>query len=232
MKILQLPTNIAGQQLITTKALRLLGHESNALSSEHKFNYESDITIPYSSNKLIRQFKKIVFFFKSILEYDIFHYHVGGFLFKNIDVKILKLLNKKIFIEFWGSEIRLYDIEKKRNKFFVSDNIINQDDKIKRLKFWSSITDTVIVSDHSMDVFLEPYFKKIHVIGQRIEIDKYIPHYPNANNKIPIVVHAPSSKSTKGTKYVINAIESLKQQGLTFEYIEVFNMSHEEAIEV
>ena len=155
MKILQLPTNIAGQPFNISEALKELGYDSNLLSTQNKFEYQTDLTIKNSKYFIVRQFRKISFFIKACMKYDVFHYHTDGFLFANIDVIILKLLKKKIFIQFHGSEIRLYDIEKKRNRFFISDNILNQKSKIRRLKFWSFITNTVIVSDHSLDAFLE-----------------------------------------------------------------------------
>ena len=232
MKILHLPVEIANQIFVTVKAQRLLGLDSHSAAFVHPFRYQQDIIISRSKNIFLRRMSKVMFFMTMLFKYDVFHYHTGYLLPFGLDVRILKTLRKKIFIEFWGSEIRLYDIEKKRNKFFVSDNLLNQEDKIKRLLFWSSITKEVIMPDHSMDVFLEPYFDKIDVVGQRIEIDKYRPSFPNRNKKKPVVVHAPSSKSTKGTQYVSNAIDTLRGQGLSFEYIEVFDMSHEEAIEV
>ncbi len=45
-------------------------------------------------------------------------------------------------------------------------------------------------------------------------------------------MHAPSVKATKGTKYVKQAIEDLKKAGLDFEYIEVFGISHKEAVQM
>lgn len=233
MKILHLPAEISGQIILTTKALQKIGLEARALTTSHKFNYDTDLIIPNDNNKIIRQIKKFIVFIQVLKKYDVFHHHIGSLLYKNIDVLILKLFKKKIFIEFWGSDIRLYDIEKKRNKFFISDNIINQEEKIKRLEFWSSITDSVIVSDHSLNVFLKPYFKNIYVVGQRIEIEQFTPKYPDTNNKVPLIVHAPSSKSTKGTEFVNKAIEKLKDNdNLSFQYHEVYNMSHEEAMEV
>jgi glycosyltransferase involved in cell wall biosynthesis len=233
LKILHLPINIAGQPIFTVKALRFLGFKANLISSQHQFEYETDIVLKRRKNIVIRQLSKFIFFIKCLInKYDIFHYHSGSFLFANIDVWILKLLKKRIFIEFYGSDVRLYDIEKKRNRFFISDNILDQKSKVKKLEFWSSITDTAIVGDHSIDAMLEPYFKNIYIIGQRIELDKYTPYYPDISNNIPLIVHAPSSKSIKGSKYVKQAIETLTNQNLSFKYIEVINMSHNEAISI
>ena len=231
MKILHLPIDVAGQSIITKKGLNILGYKADCLSPKHRFEYETDLVLGKYSKNILKQISKLVFLFKSLIRYNVFHYHSKSLFSNKLDIKILKLFRKKIFIEFWGSEIRLYDIEKKRNRFFVLDNVPNNNSKRKLLEFWSSVTDNVIVSDHSMDAFLKPYFKNICVVGQRIEIDKYEIYYPNENTKIPKIVHAPSSKSTKGTKYITEAIETLRNDGLSFEYIEVSDISHEEALE-
>jgi len=232
MRIIQLPTNLAGQSIITTKALQTLGHKANSLTeSTSIYNYESDIVFQ-EKNFILRQIKKIILFIKLLNNYDVFHYHTDNFLFGRLDIFLLKLFRKKIFIEFWGSEIRLYDLEKTRNPYFEGDNLSNQNDKIRRMKFWSSVTDQVFVADHSLDIFLENYFSRINIVGQRIEIDRYEPAYPTMEKKIPLIVHAPSSKAVKGSEYVKSAIDELKKRKFQFEYTEITGLEHKEALKV
>lgn len=46
----------------------------------------------------------------------------------------------------------------------------------------------------------------------------------------PVIVHAPSNESIKGTKYVLNAIETLEREGLKFSFRFITNMTHAEAL--
>jgi glycosyltransferase involved in cell wall biosynthesis len=149
-----------------------------------------------------------------------------------IDVKLLHKRNKPFVIQFWGSEIRLYEPEKKRNPYFIGDNATNQKRKINRLKFWSDFTGEVIFPDHSADLFLAPYFNKIHIVEVSVDTKLYSAEFPSPENKKPKVVHAPSIKATKGTECVTAAVEKLKKMGLNFEYIEVAGVSHQKAIQI
>ena len=171
-------------------------------------------------------------FFKWLKEFELFHYHKSPYLPGGLDIKFLKNNNKPFVVEFWGVISGCGYLEKKRNPYFVGDNADNQKRKRSRLRFWSENTDEVIFSDHSADIFLKPYFKKIHVVGQRVDTDLYNPNYPSPQNTKPKILHAPSVKATKGTKYIKQAIEDLKKAGLDFEFIEVFGISHKEAVQM
>ena len=48
----------------------------------------------------------------------------------------------------------------------------------------------------------------------------------------PVVVHAPSHKGLKGTKYVECAIDELKEDGLAFEYRRIEGLDHQEALRI
>jgi hypothetical protein len=149
-----------------------------------------------------------------------------------MDTKILKnIKSKKMFVEFWGSDVRLPTIEKERNPFFI--NSYNENDQInmEKMKKWAEVTNgKVIIADHYFNVFLEKYFDDIKIVGQRVESEKINPIYPNPENRRPIIMHAPSQMAFKGTKYVQQAVNNLKKRKLNFEYREITNMSHSQAL--
>ena len=232
MKVLHLPTEIAGQVNLSAKGLREIGVEAYNTARPNPVGYPVDIDPRINWLPFLKDTRDPFLFFKWMNEFDLFHYNKSPYLPMGIDVKLLRKKQKPFVIEFWGSDIRLYDLEKERNPYFTGDNATNQKRKINRLKFWSDFTDEVIFSDHSADIFLEPYFKKIHVVGQRVDTKLYTPNYPSPENKKPQIVHAPSIKATKGTQYVHKAVEKLKKMRLDFEYIEVIGVSHQEAIQI
>lgn len=232
MKVLHLPTEIAGQVNLSAKGLREIGVDAYNTARPNPFGYPVDIDPRITWLPFLKETRDPFLFFKWMKEFDIFHYNKSTYLPRGIDVKLLQKEGKPFFIEFWGSDIRLYDVEKDRNPFFISDNVSKQKSKIRRLQFWSDHTDEVIYSDHSADVFLKPYFKKVHVIGQRVDTRLYQPIYPLPDNTCPKIVHAPSIKATKGTQFVTKAIDRLKKKNLSFEYIEISGVSHSEAMKM
>ena len=232
MKVLLLPTEFAGQVNLTARGLREIGIEAFNTSLPTARNYPIDINPGITWLPFLKNTRNPLLFNKWFNEFDLFHYNKSPYLPFGFDIKKLIKKSKPFVVEFWGSDIRLQNIERDRNPFFVSDNASNQKRKLRRLQFWSDCTDEVIYSDHSADVFLKTYFKKIHVIGQRVDTRLYQPTYPSPANSCPKIVHAPSIKATKGTQFIAKAIDKLKQMGLSFEYIEIFGVSHSEAMKV
>lgn len=232
MKVLHLPTEIAGQVNLSARGLREIGVEAYNTARSNPFGYPVDIDPHITWAPFLKDTRDPFLFFRWLNEFDLFHFHKSSYLPFGIDVKLLQKKHKPFVVEFWGSDIRLYDLERKRNPYFVGDNADNQKRKLARLKFWSENTDEVIFSDHSADIFLEPYFKKIHVVGQRVDTKLYQPNYPSPQKKKPKIMHAPSVKAIKGTKFVNEAIEKLRKSGMEFEYIEVFGVSHKEAMQM
>ena len=229
MRILQLPTEIAGQVHLTAKGLRAIGHEAANASKPHPFGYPADIDPCFTSIPGWRRTRNPFLFARWLRDYDIFHYHKSPCLPGGLDVHHLRRLDRPFFVEFWGSDIRIARIEAARNRFFAGDSSDRSRSQIRRLRFWSEMTDEVIMSDNASDVFLKPYFRTIHVVRQRVDTEAWTPAYPDPETRRPKVVHAPSNRAVKGTVHVERAVEALKKAGLSFDYIPVENVPHAEA---
>jgi glycosyltransferase involved in cell wall biosynthesis len=206
------------------------------MSSPHPFGYPYPIDIVFPS-RAVRWFKgvdRIGAFLRTAEAFEVFHYHFGQSLIPGlIDARYEKWRGKRIIAEFFGSDVRLPDTEAKRNPYYV--NSYNESEAVnrKRLQAWADITDgEVVFPDHTFNLFLEPYFDKIHVVGLRIDCSRYAPFYPNPDIKRVRVIHAPSQQAFKGTVHVERAVESLKRKGLEFDYIRVSGMAHAEAIKI
>lgn len=235
MKVLHTPIEIAGQAGLSVKGLREIGIEADSLCDKNPFGYKNDYYYLESDNREERindKELKVKFISEN---YDIIHYHFGSYLLPGFkDVEIFKSQGKKLFVEFWGSDVRLPSVESKRNPYFINAKNTIEEVNIERMKKWSEYMDgEVIFGDHTFNVFLKPYFDKIHIVGQRVDTKNNIPVYPSlSDDKEVVVVHAPSFAPIKGTKYVEEAIEKLKAKGLKFKYVRVENMPNHLAMEI
>jgi hypothetical protein len=236
VKILHLPNEVAGQLGITAQAPRGLGYETFSMSSAHPFGYSYpiDIVLP---NRAVRWFKgvdRIGAFLRTAEAFDVYHYHFANSLLPWwIDARYEKWRGKRVVTEFWGSDVRLPQTEAKRNPYYVNAYHESEARNLKKLQAWADITEgEVIIADHSFNLFLEPYFDKIHLLGQRIDCSRYVPSYPDPEAKCVRVMHAPSVQAFKGTAHIERAVENLKNKGLKFEYIRVSGLSNAEAIEL
>lgn len=72
------------------------------------------------AGKFKRHFYPIVFFFKSLRKYDVYHFYFGtSFLMLGLDLPILRMFGKKIVMTYCGSEVRLMkQVEAVRNPYF------------------------------------------------------------------------------------------------------------------
>lgn len=235
MKILHLPVEIAGQLAITAQAQKALGHEAFSMCSPHPFAYPSaiDMVLPIRGERWLRGMDRIGALFRIGDEINVFHYYSHSLLPLMLDARYEKWRGKRIVTEFFGSDVRLPETEARRNPYYVNSYHESETANRKKLQAWSDLTDgEVIFPDHSFNLFLEPYFDKIHVVGQRIDCTRYAPSYPDAQTKRLRVMHAPSQQAFKGTAHIERAVESLKSKGLDFDYIRVSGMAHAEAVEL
>jgi hypothetical protein len=79
------------------------------------------------------------------------------------------------------------------------------------------------------DPELGQYMPNAKIVPRALELDKW-PHAGLEPTDKPIVVHGPSNQLVKGTKFVLEACEELKDEGLNFELKLITGMAHEEAV--
>lgn len=234
MKILHTPIEISGQLGLTVKGLRRIGLSAESLVYEHPYGYKNDFYFEFfDSQEKRRESRKSKLGFISE-NYDVIHYSYGASILHDYeDVEFFLKENKKVFVEFWGTDVRLNKLASQSNKYYEPKDDIPDSKKIELMKKWSEYTNShVIFSDHTFNEYLEPYFDKIHIIGQRVDTKKLLPIYPSLDSKRVTVLHAPSHQGFKGTKYVLNTVESLKGRGYDFEFIQVENKTNKEALEL
>lgn len=236
MKILHLPTEIAGQLCITAHAQKMLGHESFSMCGTHPFGYPYpvDIVLPARTANWRKAMDRIAGFFRTAEAFDVYHYYFANTLLPfMIDARYEKLRGKRIVTEFFGSDVRLPETEAKRNFYYVNSYNESEAANRKRLRAWSELTDgEAIFPDHTFNIFLEQYFDRIHVVGQRVDCSRYAPSYPDPEPRRIRVMHAPSQQAFKGTVHVERAAENLKRKGLEFDYVRVTGLSNAEAMEL
>ncbi|NKQ38610.1 MAG: glycosyltransferase family 4 protein [Methanosarcinales archaeon] len=219
------PFHTAGIQWEYRQGLRSIGVDAKVVVFvEHPFQYPSDIEFKFTGSKYIKLFKKnitsCIQLPKLILNFDVFHMYSSILPFK-IDVYILKLFRKKIIIHFTGGDIRSRNI----HGIPLNNNIINK--KKKNIKFWENYADAII----SFPEYSQLLTKKYHTIPLGFNLEYWKPFISNKfkknDNKI-LIIHSPSNREIKGTKYVIEAIELLINEGFEIEFKLLENLSNSE----
>ena len=166
---------------------------------------------------------------RMIPEYDVFHFHYGTSLtLDRSDLKTLKEAGKRVFMNYWGSEVRTHDTAVRINPHIRVKFRADEDAIRRNLEFTGRHVSHCIVADHELFEYVKDYFAHVHFIPQAIDLEAYPVEAEPPKRRRPVVTHAPTDPATKGSPYIVAAVEELKEK-YDFEFILVQNLSHEEA---
>lgn len=242
IRILHCLTGAAGQPYINSRAQRQLGYKSDCvIATESKFGYNADYRIIEKDKKKKERLQAFSTFIKQNVDhYDVFHFYARPFFLTQgenlsspsyLDLLALKAARKTIIYNFRGSEVRSASKFKNFTEFnYVDENPSGiftkySEQKIKNsTSFVSAVADKILVPDPE----LQSYVPNSEIVERSINISEWECN-SNANNKIPIVLHAPSRREIKGTQFILNAVNSLKSRGVKFEFRLVENIPNSEA---
>jgi hypothetical protein len=166
---------------------------------------------------------------------DVVHWHYATSLPAYRDVKLARWWAKAGVVEFYGSDIRIANIDTANNPYFAryvpKEYVLAHTLEHSRAVQEAFATYGVhCVTYHPMlpyvqhDLFPSPY-----VVRQRVPVNLYKPNFPNPANKRPVILHCPTSAPLKGTAFVLAAIDQLRGK-FDFEFRLVENAKHEEVL--
>jgi len=229
-RVLHAPVEIAGQMMLSVLGQRELGATATGFARRHSFDYEPapDIVPPDSRLGYLRAAAQ------AVRAHDVIHFYFGAsFLPRQIDARWLRRAGKQAVIEFLGSDVRMPSVEARRNPYYVRLEMEDDAQATRLMRVWSEVTEGhVIVCDHCLDAFLEPYFPHIHVVGQRVDIGLLDPAPPDPHALRMRIVHSPTHLPAKGTAFIRRAVAELEAAGAPIDYVEVQGLPHVQALEV
>lgn len=237
LRIMHGLTEVAGQNTYSVRGLKEIGEDAETVVYyKHPFAYPYDncLNINKAEKKKfpIYACKLGAFFLSAMNKYDCFHFHFGHSILNCIELPIYKFCRKKVFFEFHGSDLR--DQETFCNvsgmpydpKEATSPKLHARNQKICKA------ADGIILHDDELIPYLPMVCAPVYIVPLRVDISKFEPKYPDSKTKTIRIVHAPSSRALKGTKYIIEAFENLKKKYDNIEIILVEGKTQNEAFEL
>jgi glycosyltransferase involved in cell wall biosynthesis len=247
VKVLHAPVNIAGQPIMLVNELRRRGVQAALLEygPGHVFGYETDRLIPLEGrHRLQAQVEAL----EQVLaeDWDIVHlwmatlfassgtYHLTGrqdyAYLHAVDLPFLKVRGKRIVYSSTGFDIRREDL----HATLVPENVFRHGyEPIVREKrhrpyvdYLRDYVDMFLVLDPELREFM-PHAR---VLPRVIDLEEWDEVGISRTDK-PLVVHAPSKSVWKGTRYVLQALDELRAEGVPFELELIEGMSQERAAE-
>lgn len=233
MKILHLPLNIASQITVTVRALRDLGVQAQGIAFPGIVTANEHILL--LSNRKYGFIRNAFAIIRAIAWADAVHWYYHYALKMALDLWTAKILNRKRIVEFWGSDIRIPEIEASDNpyyaKFFSRTEYSYAESRansLARQRVFAGFGTDVLLPCPSLRPYLQNHwFDRVHNIRQRVYLPEYVPIYPDIS-RCPLIIHSPTAPILKGTPVIEATVQSL-QSVLSFEYRRVQNMTHLEA---
>ncbi|MEJ5200154.1 MAG: hypothetical protein WHX53_14645, partial [Anaerolineae bacterium] len=190
--------------------------------------------------RLADSLRHLPYVFAAIRWADVLHWHYGTTALPcRLDLRWARLLRKPGVVEFWGSDIRIPEIEAADNPYYARlgadyeyASAESAAGSRRTQELFARAGMACVISCHSLrpylqaDLFPQPYF-----VRQRIWLPDFAPHPPDPYNRRPVLVHSPSAPIAKGTPTVLAAVEQLKAQ-YDFDFRLIQNMPRPQALRV
>jgi glycosyltransferase involved in cell wall biosynthesis len=236
MRILHASTNIANQAWAIAQGLREIGHEAEVWHfGENSFDFPCDRNPPWPPENL----KDLWNLMDEALErFDAFHFHFGRSLvpgpYKGLpalwDLPYYRAAQKPVFFTFHGSDARLKSVHLEQNEwsyYRFADVTCEETAITKRLQIIRTYANATFICSPVN----EPYVPDARFHPRAIELREWDFVGPT-NTHVPLIVHAPSRRATKGSEFVERGIENLRNKGLRFEFRLIENLPHAEVRKV
>lgn len=226
MKIFHGTIEIAGQMGILCGELKRRGHIASGYNVFHSYLGYKEHLINTNFIELQQSCKHLINF------YDLFHFHYNSSILPNLkDLAVIREKGKKVIMHHWGNDVRFHDKARVNNPHVYTGDSPPNEVMHRRLTQVSKYVDEAIVQDYEVYDYVEPYYKKVHVVPIAIDLKPFEPHLPSKDVKRPLVLHAPTNPAFKGTEAVEAAITDL-QKTHDFEYRRIERLNHEQAIQL
>jgi glycosyltransferase involved in cell wall biosynthesis len=202
VRVTHCPVNVAGIPWANVEALRRRGVDARlVVFNRGVLHPEADVSLDRHGSLPRRLATQVAAQARLLPETDVFHFYFGLTLIpKSLQFPLLRATRRKSVMHYLGSDIR---------------------GKTPAELAYGKRADAEIVGSYDA----ERWVPGAHVVPPGLDLRAFAPR-PPSDSAQPLVVHAPSNREKKGTRYVIEACEQLPVE---LEIVE--GLPHDEARE-
>ena len=234
-RILHAPSNIAGIAGLLARAQRHLGYDATSVEYvQHSYAFAADRTLGLSRDA--GPIKKVAtvgkFALEAMRQYDVFHLYFGNTLFPYPypDLAMLRALGKRIIFHFCGCDVRNRAATLKQYDVSGCHECVSLVCLGKRHPN-PRRADVALVSTPDLLEFVPG----AQLMPGPVDLTKWTPRPPRTtpiSHDDPVrILHAPSDREIKGTRYLLDAVERLKAAGYPVELLMLEGVPHDRVVE-
>lgn len=249
LRVLHAPVNIGNHPWVLSRYERALGLRSDlVVSSGTWLKYPADRFLSESPSPNWKdQLRESMFGLSAAFRYDVLHFYFGRSFFSwtkdrewpgaFLDLKLAHYLGRKVFMTLQGCDARLSNRNNARNEITMCQigrcqaaPVCRQALDADRRRLIDTILpwcDRVFVlnPDLAYDV---P--EAIFLPYANVDVEAFEPAWPRTDGPIRLL-HAPSDEEIKGTRFILEAVEQLKQRW-PIELVLVRGLPYHEALKL
>jgi glycosyltransferase involved in cell wall biosynthesis len=234
------PENISGFAGLMARGQRQLGLDSISICHSHDgLRFDADYRFGHKGIVGGKSIKSTLF--DLLTKADIIHFYFGrSFLGDSlIDARMLKILGRRVFFTFLGCDLRDKSVRLAKNSLDQTPLSMcsqchphlcskNRALALQVARSYSNIS--FVTTPDLLDEMPSAQYLPLGVDIQKF-VD-YIPqNYAGEKGDQFRILHAPTDRLKKGTKYIIDAVLSLKAKGLNVELVLTEGLSQQDVFE-
>jgi glycosyltransferase involved in cell wall biosynthesis len=233
LRILHAPYNIANQAWAMAQGLRARGHEVEVWEyGTWPFGFPVDRIIEPAAgpdaylDTLFDALRR---------EFDVVHFHFGQSLVPERsllpwywDLPVWRARGTRLVFTFHGSDVRLksHHVADDEWSFYRHADIRCDEELIAaRLAVIRAYADRMTIGS----ILDQPYVPEAAYLPKAVEASRLAIVDPPRRTR-PVVLHAPSRRSTKGTEFVLAGLEGLRRRGFEFDLDLVEGVAHDKLL--
>ena len=242
MKVVIGPLNIASQPYYLAEGLRKHGIEAHCVTyNTGAFGYDTHKSVDLPKLPVERVDEFHCTHMEALEEnYDIYHFFQRPFYlpippsdhdsFLGFDIPLLKARGKRVAYRFTGWEVIDRDTELQNNPHSAFrhgwDGRFNLEFKAEYLNFLRAQVDAFMV----VDPMMQEHCPEAEIVPRILPVQNF-EEVGIERRDVPLIIHAPSNSIYKGSKFVLEALEELRSEGVAFELQLLNRVPYAEALD-
>lgn len=153
--------------------------------------------------------------------FSLVHYH-GSHLLRGsahhwLEGPYLAARGIPMIVSFGGGDARIIEMARAKNPYFYRTADPARDESTRAYLRSVSRYVRYAATDCEMAEYIRPYFEKVFTFRQPVDLNRFVFRAPSLERP-PVFLHVPTEPHVKGTEEIVAAFDSLKAEGLVFEF--------------